>query len=379
MSDTLIIGGGVMGMMMAWQLAEAGQTVTLLERGQCGREASWAGGGIVSPLYPWRYSSAISSLSRWSEGEYPRLAEALKDATGIDPEYRQKGLIYLRVEDEALALDWARTQHKPLEVIEREALYAREPHLVSGHQQALWMPTLGSIRNPRLGQALRARLLAHPRIRVREDCEVTQLVLATPSRVTGVRLVDETVSADIVVVCGGAWSGRLLAAAGVLLPVRPVKGQMMVFNPVAAGLCSVDVPLLSRVVLCDGRYVIPRADGRILIGSTLEHQDFDKSTTAQAREFLHASAASILPALGELAPEHHWAGLRPGTPDGTPFIGAVPGLDGLYVNAGHYRNGLVLAPAATRLLSDILLGRESFMSAEAFMPPGVAAPTALAG
>ncbi|HAR08274.1 MAG TPA: glycine oxidase ThiO, partial [Cobetia sp.] len=89
MSDTLIIGGGVMGMMMAWQLAEAGQTVTLLERGQCGREASWAGGGIVSPLYPWRYSSAISSLSRWSEGEYPRLAEALKDATGIDPEYRQ--------------------------------------------------------------------------------------------------------------------------------------------------------------------------------------------------------------------------------------------------------------------------------------------------
>jgi glycine oxidase len=287
-------------------------------------------------------------------------------------------LIYLRVEDEALALDWAHTQHKPLEVIGREALYAREPHLAAGHQQALWMPTLGSIRNPRLGQALRARLLAHPRIRVREECEVTQLVLATPSRVTGVRLVDETVSADNVVVCGGAWSGRLLAAAGVLLPVRPVKGQMMVFNPVAAGLCSVDEPLLSRVVLCDGRYVIPRADGRILIGSTLEHQDFDKSTTAQARESLHASAASILPALGELEPEHHWAGLRPGTPDGTPFIGAVPGLHGLYVNAGHYRNGLVLAPAATRLLSDILLGRESFMSAQAFTPPGVEIATALA-
>ncbi|TVU70534.1 glycine oxidase ThiO [Cobetia crustatorum] len=379
MSDTLIIGGGVIGMMMAWQLADAGQRVTLLERGQCGREASWAGGGIVSPLYPWRYSNAISSLSRWSEGEYPRLAEALIEATGIDPEYRQKGLIYLRVEDEALALDWARTQHKPLEVIGQEALYAREPYLATGHHEALWMPTLGSIRNPRLGQALRACLIQHPRVEVREGCDVQRLMIGDDQRVAGALTAQGVIKAGQVVVCGGAWSGKLLAEAGVLLPVRPVKGQMMVFNPVAAGLCRVEDPLLSRVVLCDGRYVIPRADGRILIGSTLEHKDFDKSTTAEARESLHASAASILPALSELAPEHHWAGLRPGTPDGTPFIGAVPGLHGLYVNAGHYRNGLVLAPAATRLLSDILLGRESFMSADAFTPPGVERKAALAG
>mgnify|MGYP000187483600 CR=1 FL=1 len=100
----LVFGGGAIGMLTALELAQAGEAVTLFERGETGRESSWAGGGIVSPLYPWRYSSAISSLSRWSEGEYPRLAEALKDATGIDPEYRQKGLIYLRVEDEALAL-----------------------------------------------------------------------------------------------------------------------------------------------------------------------------------------------------------------------------------------------------------------------------------
>ncbi|GAB2778391.1 glycine oxidase ThiO [Halomonas shantousis] len=352
MNDFLIIGGGVIGMMTALQLADAGHKVTLLERGQCGREASWAGGGIVSPLYPWRYSAPISALSSWSEGFYPELALRLLEETGIDPEYRQKGLLYLRVDDEALALEWARKVGKPLERVDADFLYTKEPNAAPGFDTALWMPTLGSIRNPRLGKALRARLQAMPQVELREGVEVTGLRAAN-GRIEGVETREGPVAAERIIVCGGAWARELLASVEVELPVRPVRGQMILFKAPPG--------LVERVVLMDGRYVIPRSDGRVVAGSTLEEVGFDKATTDEARTSLYESAIRIVPALADCEVEHHWAGLRPGSPDGVPMIGAVTGIDGLYVNAGHYRNGLVLAPASTRLLVDQLLGREPIL------------------
>ncbi|MFY0992106.1 glycine oxidase ThiO [Halomonas sp. C05BenzN] len=349
MSEFLVVGGGVIGMMTTLQLADAGHSVTLLERGDCGREASWAGGGIVSPLYPWRYSAPISRLSTWSEGFYPELALRLLEETGIDPEYRQKGLLYLRVDDEARAMAWAREVGKPLERVDADFLYAKEPGAAPGLAEALWMPTLGSIRNPRLLQALRARLAAMPRVTLRERSEVTGFDVAG-GRIAAVRTSAGPVPGDQVIVCGGAWAAGLLAPFDVRLPVRPVKGQMILFKAPPG--------LVKRVVLMDGRYVIPRADGRVLAGSTLEETGFDQSTSNEARQSLWQSAVSIIPALADCEVAHHWAGLRPGSPDGVPFIGAVPGVDNLSVNAGHYRNGLVLAPASTRLLVDQLLGRE---------------------
>ena len=352
MSDFLIVGGGVIGMMTTLQLADAGHEVTLLERGACGREASWAGGGIVSPLYPWRYSAPISRLSTWSEGYYPELALRLLEETGTDPEYRQKGLLYLRVEDELRALGWARSVGKPLERVAADFLYAKEPAAAPGCEAALWMPTLGSIRNPRLVKALRVRLAAMPKVRILEGVDVNELQ-REGQRVVAVKAGDERFSAGQVVICGGAWAAELLASADVGLPVRPVKGQMILFKAPPG--------LLQRVVLMDGRYVIPRSDGRVLAGSTLEEAGFDKGTDDTAKQSLWESATRIIPALAECEVEHHWAGLRPGSPDGTPFIGRVPGLDNLSVNAGHYRNGLVLAPASTRLLVDQLLGRETIL------------------
>ncbi|ATJ84317.1 glycine oxidase ThiO [Halomonas beimenensis] len=348
MSDFLVVGGGVIGMMTTLQLADAGHSVTLLERGRCGREASWAGGGIVSPLYPWRYTAPISRLSGWSEGYYPELALRLYEETGVDPEYRQKGLLYLRVEDEARAMAWAREVGKPLERVSADFLYAKEPEVAPGCQEALWMPTLGSIRNPRLTRALHARLSAMQGVTLREECEVRGFRQAG-GRVTAVETSQGPVAADQVLVCGGAWAAALLEEVGITLPVRPVKGQMILFKAPPG--------LVNRVVLMDGRYVIPRADGRVLAGSTLEDAGFDKTVSGEARESLWASATRIVPALADCLVEHHWAGLRPGSPDGVPFIGAVPGLENLHVNAGHYRNGLVLAPAATRLMVDELLGR----------------------
>lgn len=362
---TLIVGGGVIGLMSAYQLAEAGKNVTLVERRRCAREASWAGGGIVSPLYPWRYSEAVSALSRWSEGVYPELAERLRETTGIDPQYRRNGLLYLAVDDADQALRWASEQGKPMRRVDGEDVARIEPAVVGGPHAngGLWMPTLGSVRNPRLGSALRAWLQQHPRVTLREDLTVEQLCIES-GRVTGLNTTRGHLAAERVLVCAGAWSGELLARSGICLPVTPVKGQMMVFRPgKGAG------PPLSRVVLADGRYLIPRRDGRILVGSTLEHQGFDKTVTCSARVSLQGSARQLLPALAEATIEHHWAGLRPGSPGGIPFIGEVPNVAGLFVNAGHFRNGLVLAPAATRLVADLMLRRTPVVDPQPYCPP----------
>ncbi|WP_104202591.1 glycine oxidase ThiO [Billgrantia saliphila] len=368
MNDFLIIGGGVIGMLTACQLAEAGHTVTLVERGRCGREASWAGGGIVSPLYPWRYSDPVSTLAHRAEREYAELAERLRESTGIDIEYRQKGLLYLRVDDAERAFDWARRQDRPLEAVDAAFVYAKEPWLREGLAGGLWMPTLGSVRNPRLCRALRARLQTLANVNLREETAVERLVVER-GRAQGVMTARGRIDAEQVVLCGGAWSGVLLAELDMALPVRPVKGQMMLFaTPSMPG----GRQLLERVVLADGRYLIPRSDGRVLVGSTLEQTDFDKCTTAEARDSLWRSAVAMLPALAECEVEHHWAGLRPAAPDGIPFIGAVPGIEGLHVNAGHYRNGLVLAPASTRLLVDLLLAREPAIDPAPYRPERLA-------
>lgn len=359
MSDFLIIGGGVIGMMTALQLADAGQQVTLVERGECGKEASWAGGGIVSPLYPWRYDAAISQLSRWSEGVYPSLALRLLEETGIDPEYRQKGLLYLNVADADEALGWARQLGKPLERVGAAFVHAKEPGVAMAGESALWMPTLGSVRNPRLAKALKARLAAMPQVTLKEQCEVSGFI-QQGSQVQGVTTSQGALTAERIIVCGGAWAAQLLGQLDVRLPVRPVKGQMIAYQAPKG--------LVQRVVLKDGRYIIPRADGLLLVGSTLEETGFDKSTDKAALASLKQSAEAILPGLATCPVAHQWAGLRPGSPGGTPFIGALPEWPNVFVNAGHYRNGLVLAPASTHLLVDQLLGREPLIDPTPYQP-----------
>lgn len=346
-------------MMTALQLADAGQKVTLVERGTCGQESSWAGGGIVSPLYPWRYAPPVSQLSRWSEGVYPTLALRLLEETGIDPEYRQKGLLYLNVDDDDAALRWARQLGKPLERVDAAFVRQKEPQAAAPKGNALWMPTLGSVRNPRLGQALRARLAAMPGVTLVEQCAVSGFI-KHEGNVVGVATRQGDRRAERLVVCGGAWTAHLLAELGVQIPVRPVKGQMIAYQAPPG--------LVQRVILKDGRYVIPRSDGLILVGSTLEEAGFDKTTDAEALASLKQSAEGIVPALAKLPVAHHWAGLRPGSPEGLPFIGALPGWPNVYVNAGHYRNGLVLAPASTHLLVDQLLGRDALIDPTPFQP-----------
>lgn len=359
MSEFLIVGGGVIGLLVARELAAAGAKVTLVEQGRCCRESSWAGGGIVSPLYPWRYSAAVTALSSQAQHAYPRLAAQLLEETGIDPELERTGLLMLDAKDEEAAVQWAATNGKALHRVEPAFIYGREAGLAPGFSNGLWMPDIANIRNPRLGQALQSSLQRNPLVQIREQTRVLSLQTSSDSghgarRVTHVEILAEGVverlHAEHVIITAGAWSGGLMATLNVALPVVPVKGQMLLFRPPRR--------LLNTMVLTDGRYLIPRRDDHLLIGSTLEHTAFDKSTTEEALHSLRRSAEALLPALAECRVERQWAGLRPGAPDGVPFIGRVPGFDNVYVNAGQYRNGLVLAPASARLLVDIALSRE---------------------
>ena len=359
--DVAVVGGGAIGLMSALKLAREGLSVAVLERQSVGSESSWAGGGIVSPLYPWRYSTAVTALAHWSQDFYPGLGAQLLKQTGIDPEVFATGLYWLDLDDQADALAWAEEHRRPLAAVDIDKVYDAVPVLGPGYHQALQMTGVANVRNPRLIKSLRAALAQMPNVTLQEHAAVTGFIRDGES-VVGVRTANGEMRADRVVLTAGAWSGELLATLGLTLPVEPVKGQMILFK------CAAD--FLPSMVLAKGRYAIPRKDGHILVGSTLEHCGFDKTPTEDALASLKASAIELLPALADAEVVGHWAGLRPGSPEGIPFIGPVPGHDGLWLNCGHYRNGLVLAPASCQLLTDLMLGNPPIIDPAPYAPQG---------
>ena len=363
MSDVLIIGAGINGLLTARELLAEGAAVMLLDKGRSFSEASWAGGGIVSPLYPWRYSAGVTALASWAQDFYPALTQELLSATGIDPELVRSGLLMLDARDEVSALQWARSNQRSMDAVDPDFIYAREPQLAPGFRHGLWMPDVSNVRNPRLGEALLANLRQHNRLTLIEGAEVRK-IHRSDSVIESVAVVskeaEKRIKADKFVICAGAWSAALTTDLQFSLPVTPVKGQMLLYKPAQR--------LVNSIVLSNGRYVIPRGDGHLLVGSTLEHCGFDKSVTAAGRDSLQESAQSMLPALASIPLKAQWSGLRPGSPDGTPFIGKLPACANGYINAGQYRNGLVLAPASARLLVDLMLKRQTIVDPEYYDP-----------
>ncbi len=351
-----IVGGGIIGLLSAYELAASGERVVILDRQTVGREASWAGGGILSPLYPWRYPEVIDPLARWSQTYYPRLTEMLRTETGIDPEWRRCGLLILDAEDSATGLAWSTAHGLSAERLDRSQVSAVEPRLQLRSDAALRLPEVAQVRNPRLLQALKRQLQAMG-VELRENVTVTGFD-SVSQHLVGIRTNGGTLPADRCVLAAGPWSATLLSAVGLDLPLRPVRGQMLVLKG--------GIPPFSHILLRESRYLIPRSDGQILVGSTQEEEGFDKSITPDARALLLAAAHSMVPGLGDWHVEHHWAGLRPGSPDGVPYIGQHPEIRGLYVNTGHFRNGIVLAPASARLIADLALSRRPLLDPDQF-------------
>ena len=362
----VVVGGGLLGMLTARELSKAGMSVTLLERGKMGGESSWAGGGILSPLYPWNYADSVNALARWSQRQYPQLVAELIDEGGMDPQWIQSGLLMLDSEScqkagpsslISRATDWARQYGMACERLDERALHEQELELAPGYAQGLLFPEVAQVRNPRLVKSLQTSCLKRG-IQLVAQCAVTDLLVSdagasTSHRVTGVKTEEADYEADVVVVCAGAWSAHLLAHLNIELPIKPMKGQMILYRTQPGRI--------NRITLSDGHYVIPRRDGRILAGSTLEDVGFDKSTSDDALTELRQFAEGLFPCLARAEIEHHWSGLRPESPAGIPYICNVPGVEGLFLNTGHFRNGVVLAPASARLVTDLVLGHEPFL------------------
>jgi len=340
-----ILGAGVIGLLTARLLLQRGVRVIIADPVAPARAASWAGGGIVSPLYPWRYSAAVTALAQGAQAAHRELSQALHRETGIDPQYNACGLLMLDAPDEQEAIAWCRRNHRRVVRCDEAAVAVLQPGLATGG--GLWMPEIGNVRNPRLLQALLTYVASHPLASCHWQAQVRLEAADCGERL---HIDGRAVAADAVCVAAGAWSASLLKPFGINLPVVPVRGQMIQYAPLPGRL--------RRIVLAEGRYLIPRRDGRILAGSTLEHAGFENTTTASARAELHAAAARMMPALRDATIENHWAGLRPGAPAGIPFIDHVAGTR-VFVNAGHFRNGLVLAPAAAALGVALMLGERS--------------------
>ena len=347
MYDCIIVGGGLIGLLTARQLASAGLSVLVLDRAGLGGESSWAGGGILSPLYPWRYPRSVSLLARVSQQHYPALARVLAEESGVDPEWIPSGLLVLDTDEQQQAVEWSRQFSARLDCLAgRQGILALEPGLGKAADAALWMPGIAQIRNPRLMKAMTGSLGQHC-IDVAEN-EPVEAIEYDNGRVIGVKTARRRIPTDRVVVTAGAWSTELLKATGIELDVQPVRGQMLVFKARPG--------VVKHIVLSEGYYLIPRQDGRVLIGSTLEYVGFDKSTTDEARHLLYSKAIELVPGLSDFEVERHWSGLRPGTIKGIPYIGRHPGIENLYFNAGHFRNGVVLGLASARLMADIMVG-----------------------
>ena len=251
------------------------------------------------------------------------------------------------------ALAWgAGVSRAVIEITDDEA-QALEPHVVLD-ETPLWMPRVSSVRNPRMGQALRQMCLNHPHIQLFEHHEA-QVSGSLSSPVVSSN--GQQVVADRIVLTTGAWTGDLLSGLDLTCPIKPMKGQMLLFSP-----CR----LINRVVLANGRYAIPRADGRIVFGSTLEDVGFQRTPDRYAFESLYASALAMIPELIDVGLEAQWAGFRPGSPEGMPWIGAIS--EKLWVNSGHFRNGVVLSPASSRLLCDLMLDRTPIVDPLPYQP-----------
>lgn len=362
-SQVVIVGGGVIGSGIAFELAKRGVAVTLIERGRIGGEASWASAGIISlPSRPWMKPERIE-LGRISLERYPALVEELEERTGLGIDYRRPGEWAIAVDEEhAEAEDavaaWQMGMGLTIDDVPVDEARQREPALPESLVSARFHPNVGSLSVYRLTQALAtaARQLGAT---VHEETPVGGL-LRDGDRVTGVRLQDRDIAADTTVLATGAWTRLLGDSLGLKLPTKPVKGQLIAFA---------DAPLRpSRVISGHGGYVRPRPDGTTMVAATEEDVGFDRRVTGDGVAWLLELTRTLCPVLLQGEVVDNWTGLRPGSETGDPLIGPAPGYAGLWVSAGHFRTGAKEAPATAALVAEALATGKTPPLLEAFSP-----------
>ncbi len=354
-THVVIAGGGIVGCMTAMALVDRGHRVTIVERNQIASqtsgESSWAGGGIIFPLLPWMYSAPVNQLTGYGAKSYQQICQRLERETGLPTGFINSGFLLLPPYDQIAAIQWCKDNHQAYELLDKvDAQLA-----TNNTQPSLWMPEVCQLRPPYLMQALRHWLVQN-KVTLLEQTELSPLDEIKPLTSWKTHNGLE-IKADKFVVTSGAWSFQLLKSVTDKLNIKPMRGQILLYQPAKN---------LKQIVYKDGFYMIPRADGQLLAGSTLEDVGFDTSVTEEVKAELAAKAEAMMPSLKGLPIIKHWSGLRPGTPENLPTISAHPHIQNLYLNTGHFRYGLTMAPASARLVSELMVGETTFIEASPF-------------
>ncbi len=361
-ADVIVVGGGVVGLTTALELAKRGLAVTVLDKGEPGREASWAGAGILPPARPGDPRHPLAPLCKATTTLWPDLSNELRELTGIDNGFLKSGGIGCAADGDESTLqgeieEW-RHAGANIEPLSIDELHCEEPGLGPLTGPAYLLPGVCQVRNPRHLKALRMAC-------VRSGVDVVSHEPAigfdrNGSSVVAVETPTQRITGGTVLVTAGPWSSQLLALAGCRIAVEPIRGQIVLLNCAA--------PLMRHVVECGPRYLVPRPDGRLLVGSTEERAGFDKRNTTAAIGGLMEFATRLVPALSSATFETAWAGLRPRSVDGLPYLGRLPEMTNLFVAAGHFREGLNLSPITARLMAQLICDEKPELSMKAFDP-----------
>ncbi len=381
MSDVIVIGGGVIGLLSAWRLAQAGLSVDLFERGALGAESSSAALGVLVPHAS--TSPPFFNLTQASLKMFPALAAELRDSTGIEIELRDEGMLLCALDDSELE-SFDETFHVeqiggvPVRWLSAREARELEPSLSEDVRGAIHYTAALQVDNVRMCRAL-TLAAARAGAQLHAGQMVTRVARESPrsaqsrngARVSGVIVSGELHRAPQIVLAAGSWSGSI---EGVSLPLEPTKGQALSLDP-STGSGRGAPTVITHILDSAGGYVTPRRDGRLLIGATVEHVGYDKRVTASALLELLAHATRLVPALKDATVRETWAGLRPQSADGLPILGAVANCEGLIAVTGHFRNGILLAPISAQLVTEWTTRKPTSVDASAFSPNRFATTT----
>jgi glycine oxidase len=361
--DILVVGGGAIGLGMAWRLKQRGASVTVIDRGPMAGEASSHAAGMLAPLAEAHGPGAFLDLCLASNRLYPACAEELLAQSGVDIELGRAGTLHVALGKEgaeglARSFAWLQTLPFNVERLDAAGARAREPN-VSPHVTAgLLVPSEGWVTPPKLAQAL-AQAAAGAGVRLLPDHALLS-VEWQGSRVTAVRAGGERLVADRFVIAAGPWSREVGKQFGLTIPVFPVRGQLIALDGESAPL--------RHVLFGCGVYLVPWLSGDVIVGSTMDYVGFDKEVTAEGMAGLLNAAIELVPALAGRPVRRVWACLRPGTPDELPILGPAPTLDNVFIATGHFRNGILLAPLTADLMADVIQGKPPLIPLSPFRP-----------
>jgi len=364
--SAIVVGGGIIGCSIAYELTKRGFAVTLLDKGGLNEEASTAAAGMLGAHVEIHEDGPFYELCKESQRLYRPWTEELYELTGISPQYTPEGIVRAALTEDDESELRGRLPWIGCSWLSADEIRALEPALSPNVRGGLYFESDHQIHPLHLARSLQAALQL-------SGCRVMPWtpalgVIRENGRVCGVRCPQGPLYADRVIVTAGAWGGELLEGAGLKLPLFPVKGQCFAVRPAS-------LPI-RKTAFTQGCYIIPRQDGTLTIGATQLEVGFDKQPTAAGIAAVYAKAEALLPCVKDAAFLKTWAGLRPGTPDGLPYIGGVAGAPGLIVATGHYRNGILLAPVTAKLIGQLTSGETPSTDLAPYTPERVHAAQA---